>query len=142
LYLALDKLASDYGNETIRATTRQGFQMHGILKKNLKPAIAAIVKNLGSTLGACGDLNRNVMAPPAPFKNNPEYMYALEYADNVADLLTPQTGAYYDIWLDGEKVITGEEAPAAKAARQEHGTNLRDAIYAPQIQNCGNGTGR
>jgi sulfite reductase (ferredoxin) len=133
LYLALDKLASDYGNETIRATTRQGFQMHGILKKNLKPAIAAIVKNLGSTLGACGDLNRNVMAPPAPFKNNPEYMYALEYADNVADLLTPQTGAYYDIWLDGEKVITGEEAPAAKAARQEDGfVEGEEPIYGMQ----------
>jgi sulfite reductase (ferredoxin) len=133
LYLALDKLASDYGNETIRATTRQGFQMHGILKKNLKPAIAAIVKNLGSTLGACGDLNRNVMAPPAPFKNSPEYMYALEYADNVADLLTPQTGAYYDIWLDGEKVITGEEAPAAKAARQEDGfVEGEEPIYGMQ----------
>jgi sulfite reductase (ferredoxin) len=133
LYLALDKLASDYGNETIRATTRQGFQMHGILKKNLKPAIAAIVKNLGSTLGACGDLNRNVMAPPAPFKNSPEYMYALEYADNVADLLTPQTGAYYDIWLDGEKVITGEEAPAAKAARQENGfVEGEEPIYGMQ----------
>jgi sulfite reductase (ferredoxin) len=133
LYLALDKLASDYGNETIRATTRQGFQMHGILKKNLKPAIAAIVKNLGSTLGACGDLNRNVMAPPAPFKNSPEYMYALEYADNIADLLTPQTGAYYDIWLDGEKVITGEEAPAAKAARQEDGfVEGEEPIYGMQ----------
>jgi sulfite reductase (ferredoxin) len=107
--------------------------MHGILKKNLKPAIAAIVKNLGSTLGACGDLNRNVMAPPAPFKNNPEYMYALEYADNVADLLTPQTGAYYDIWLDGEKVITGEEAPAAKAARQEDGfVEGEEPIYGMQ----------
>ncbi len=133
LYLTLDRLASEYGNETIRATTRQGFQMHGILKKNLKPAIAAIVHNLGSTLGACGDLNRNVMAPPAPFKNNPQYMYALEYADKVADLLTPQTGAYYDIWLDGEKVISGEEAPEAKAARQAHGfTEGEEPIYGMQ----------
>ncbi|WP_310483600.1 sulfite reductase, ferredoxin dependent [Chamaesiphon sp. VAR_48_metabat_403] len=116
LYLALDRLASDYGNETIRATTRQGFQMHGILKKNLKPAIDAIVHNLGSTLGACGDLNRNVMAPPAPFKNKPEYRYALTYADRIADLLTPHTGAYYDIWLDGEKVITGEPVAEVKVA--------------------------
>ncbi|AFY94470.1 sulfite reductase, ferredoxin dependent [Chamaesiphon minutus] len=116
LYLALDRLASDYGNETIRATTRQGFQMHGILKKNLKPAITAIVQNMGSTLGACGDLNRNVMAPPAPFKNKPEYRYALTYADRIADLLTPQSGAYYEVWLDGEKVISGEPAPEVKAA--------------------------
>ncbi|MFH7029035.1 MAG: sulfite reductase, ferredoxin dependent [Heteroscytonema crispum UTEX LB 1556] len=122
LYLALDKLADEYGNHTLRATTRQGFQMHGILKKNLKAAIATIVKNMGSTLGACGDVNRNVMAPPAPFKNKPEYQYAWEYADNIAQLLTPQTGAYYEIWLDGEKAISAEENPEVKAARQKNGT--------------------
>ncbi|QIR37504.1 sulfite reductase, ferredoxin dependent [Tolypothrix sp. PCC 7910] len=122
LYLALDKLSDEYGNHTLRATTRQGFQLHGILKKNLKTAIATIVKNLGSTLGACGDINRNVMAPPVPWKNRPEYQYAWEYAQNVADLLSPQTGAYYEVWLDGEKAISAEESPEVKAARQ-HDTN-------------------
>ncbi|MBD2435999.1 sulfite reductase, ferredoxin dependent [Nostoc sp. FACHB-110] len=121
LYLALDKLADEYGNSTLRATTRQGFQLHGILKKNLKAAIATIIKNLGSTLGACGDINRNVMAPPVPFKNRPEYGYAWEYAQNIADLLSPQTGAYYEIWLDGEKAISAEEDPQVKAARQSNG---------------------
>lgn len=121
LYLTLDRLSDEYGNHTIRATTRQGFQLHGVLKKNLKAAIAAIVRSMGSTLGACGDLNRNVMAPPAPYKNRPEYQYAWEYADNVADLLTPQTGAYYEIWLDGEKVISAEENPEVIAARQRNG---------------------
>jgi sulfite reductase (ferredoxin) len=61
------------------------------------------------------------MAPPAPFKNRAEYQYAWEYADKIADLLTPQTGAYYEIWLDGEKVISGEESPEVKAARQSNG---------------------
>lgn len=122
LYLALDKLADEYGNNTLRATTRQGFQLHGILKKNLKAAIASIVTNLGSTLGACGDINRNVMAPPVPFKNRPEYQYAWEYAQNIADLLSPQTGAYYEIWLDGEKAISGEENPEVVAARERNGT--------------------
>ncbi|MEH2304607.1 sulfite reductase, ferredoxin dependent [Nostoc sp.] len=121
LYLALDKIADEYGNHTLRATTRQGFQLHGILKKNLKAAIATIVNNLGSTLGACGDINRNVMAPPAPFKNRPEYQYAWEYAQNIADLLSAQTGAYYEIWLDGEKAISAEENPEVKAARQRNG---------------------
>ncbi|MEH2443580.1 sulfite reductase, ferredoxin dependent [Nostoc sp.] len=121
LYLALDKIADEYGNHTLRATTRQGFQLHGILKKNLKSSIATIVKNLGSTLGACGDINRNVMAPPAPFKNRPEYQYAWEYAQNIADLLSAQTGAYYEIWLDGEKAISAEEDPEVKAARQRNG---------------------
>lgn len=122
LYLTLDKLSEEYGNQTLRATTRQGFQMHGILKKNLKSAIAAIIKNMGSTLGACGDVNRNVMAPPAPFKNKPEYQYAWEYAENIAQLLTPQTGAYYEIWLDEEKAISAEENPEVVAARQKNGT--------------------
>jgi sulfite reductase (ferredoxin) len=128
LYLTLDRLSQEYGNHTLRATTRQGFQIHGILKKNLKTVFAAIIRNMGSTLGACGDLNRNVMAPPAPYKNRPEYQYAWEYADKIADLLTPQTGAYYEIWLDGEKVISAEEAPEVKAARQRNinGTNFTD----------------
>ncbi|MDH6059139.1 sulfite reductase, ferredoxin dependent [Chrysosporum bergii ANA360D] len=134
LYLALDNLSEEYGNHTLRVTTRQGFQLHGILKKNLKAAIATIVKNMGSTLSACGDVNRNVMAPPAPFKNRPEYQYAWEYANHIADLLTPQSGAYYEIWLDGEKIITAEENPEVKAARQRNGTgtiihNNEEPIY-------------
>lgn len=121
LYLTLDRLSSEYGNDTLRVTTRQGFQLHGVRKQNLKATVAAIVKAMGSTLGACGDLNRNVMAPPAPFKNRPEYQYAWEYANRIADLMTPQTGAYYEIWLDGEKAISAEEAPEVKAARQRNG---------------------
>jgi sulfite reductase (ferredoxin) len=130
LFLALDKLADEYGNQTLRVTTRQGFQLHGILKKNLKTAISTIVQNLGSTLGACGDINRNVMAPPATFKNRPEYQYAWEYAQNIADLLSPQTGAYYEIWLDGEKAISGEEHPDVKAARERNGnrTIVHDSV--------------
>ncbi|MBE9166860.1 sulfite reductase, ferredoxin dependent [Pleurocapsales cyanobacterium LEGE 06147] len=122
LYLTLDRLSEEYGNHTLRVTTRQGFQIHGVLKKNLKATIAAILRNMGSTLGACGDLNRNVMAPPAPYKNKPEYQYAWEYSNKIADLLRPQTGAYYEIWLDGEKAISAEEAPEVKAARERNGT--------------------
>lgn len=121
LYVALDQLSEQYGNQTLRVTTRQGFQIHGILKKNLKTAVAEIIKNMGSTLGACGDLNRNVMAPPAPFKDRPEYIYARDYADSIADLLTPRTGAYYEIWLDGEKAITAESKPEVVEALQRNG---------------------
>jgi sulfite reductase (ferredoxin) len=131
LYLTLDRLSEEYGNDTLRTTTRQGFQIHGVLKKNLKTVISSIVRSMGSTLGACGDLNRNVMAPPAPFKNNPEYQYAWEYANNLADLLTPQTGAYYEIWLDGERVISGEEAPEVKAARQK---DHKGTVFADHVE--------
>jgi len=137
LYLTLDQLAEEYGNQTLRTTTRQGFQLHGILKQNLKAALAAIIKNLGTTLGACGDLNRNVMAPPTPFKQRPEYQYAWEYANNIAQLLTPQTGAYYEIWLDGEKAISAEENPEIVAVRQRNGTgttfhDTEEPIYGTQ----------
>jgi sulfite reductase (ferredoxin) len=136
LYLAMDKLASEHGNETMRITTRQGFQLHGILKKNLKDTIQKMVNNLGSTLGACGDVNRNVMAPPAPFKNSPAYQYTWEYADKIADLLAPQTGAYYEIWLDGEKAVSGE-APEVTTARTQNGNGTifhegEEPIYGTQ----------
>lgn len=145
LYLALDQLSETYGNHTLRATTRQGFQIHGILKKNLKTVIAEIIKHMGSTLGACGDVSRNVMAPPAPYKDRPEYVYAREYADNIADLLTPQTGAYYEIWLDGEKAITAEPNPEVQAAlsRNGNGTIIHDSeepiygtYYMPRKFKC------
>lgn len=123
LYLTLDRLSDEYGNHTLRATTRQGIQLHGVLKRNLKATIAAIVKSLGSTLGACGDLNRNVMAPPAPFKHRPEYQIARDYANHIADLLRPQTEAYYEIWLDGEKFLTSEEHPEVVEARQRNVNN-------------------
>ncbi len=139
LYSALDKLCDKYGNHTLRATTRQGFQIHGILKENLKTVIADITRNMGSTVGACGDINRNVMAPSAPFKNKPEYVYAREYAFKIADLLAPQAGAYYDIWLDGEVAVTSTEAPEVTEARNRQGTgtaktNISDVepIYGVQ----------
>jgi sulfite reductase (ferredoxin) len=124
LYLTLDRLSDAYGNQTLRVTTRQGFQLHGILKQNLKTAIASIIRDMGSTLGACGDINRNVMAPPPPYKNRPDYTYAWQYATYIADLLKPQTGAYYEIWLDDEKVITAEENSEVVAARQRNGNGI------------------
>lgn len=121
LYLTLDQLSEEYGNHTLRVTTRQGFQMHGVLKRNLKTAITTIVKNMGLTVSACGDVSRNVMAPPAPYKSRPEYEYAREYATRIAELLRPQTEAYYEIWLDGEKAITAEANPEVIAALQRNG---------------------
>jgi sulfite reductase (ferredoxin) len=129
LYLTIDRLSDEYGNHTIRVTTRQAFQLHGVLKKNLKATISAIVNNMGSTLSACGDVNRNVMSPPAPFRNRPEYEYAHKYANTIADLLTPQSGAYYEVWLDGEKAVTGEEDPEVVAARKRNinGSNIENS---------------
>ena len=103
LYLCLDDLSNSLGNGTLRATTRQAFQMHGIRKENLKRVINTIVNSMGSTLAACGDINRNVMAPPAPF-DTPEYKIARDLAIKVADLLTPVAaqGTFLELWADGD----------------------------------------
>jgi sulfite reductase (ferredoxin) len=127
LYLTLDDISDKYGNGSLRATTRQAFQLHGILKKNLKATLSDIIRSMGSTLAACGDVSRNVMAPPAPYKNKPEYVLARQYATNIADLLTPQTTAYYEIWLDGEKVVTTEEDPTVVAYRENRAGRVMGA---------------
>jgi len=99
-YSVFDLLASVYGNNTLRITTRQSIQFHGILKSGLRAVIQGINKSLLSTLAACGDVNRNVLAPPTP-----AYTKAREriYADckKVALALAPQTKAYHSIWIDG-----------------------------------------
>jgi sulfite reductase (NADPH) hemoprotein beta-component len=107
-WLAMDGLAHKYGNGTLRLTTRQTFQMHGILKWNLKPTLQKINSELMTTLAACGDVNRNVMCSPNPFQSDlhEEVSY---WARQVNDHLAPRTRAYHEIWLDGEKVIDGQQ---------------------------------
>ena len=100
-YLAIDRLAGEYANGTLRITSRQGFQLHGVLKSNLKHTIADINHNLLTTLGACGDVERNVMAPPAPFAT-PVYRELQRLADVIAQLFAPRSRAYHEIWLNGK----------------------------------------
>ncbi|KAF3775607.1 Sulfite reductase 1 ferredoxin [Nymphaea thermarum] len=136
LYLAMDELADEFGTGTLRLTTRQTFQLHGVLKQNLKTVMSTIIKNMGSTLGACGDLNRNVLAPAAPFLRK-DYLFAQETADNIAALLTPQSGAYYDLWVDGEKIMSAEPPEVVRVRNDNsHGTNFPDSpepIYGTQF---------
>lgn len=102
-YLAHDELGTKYANGTLRITTRQGIQFHGVLKKNVKTVIKEINHHLGTTIGACGDNVRNVMACPAPHHDRLKHKIG-EYAKAVSDQFYPQSGAYYEIWLEGEKV--------------------------------------
>ncbi len=101
-YLAIDELAGRYANGTLRFTSRQGIQLHGVLKNNLKATIAGINATLLTTLGACGDVNRNVMCCPAPIRGVRDQMQAI--ATRIALHLAPRTRAYHEIWLDGEPV--------------------------------------
>ncbi|MSU56708.1 MAG: NADPH-dependent assimilatory sulfite reductase hemoprotein subunit [Pedosphaera sp.] len=113
-----DDLAMRYGNNTLRITTRQSIQFHGVVKSGLRPLVKAINDSLLSTLAACGDVNRNVMAPPTP-----AYTVArarvFEDCYRVALALAPETKAYHSIWIDG--VQLNNEAPENK--------NFEDPLY-------------
>jgi sulfite reductase (ferredoxin) len=107
LYRLLDDLSTKHGQGDLRATTRQCFQIHGILKGNLKTVISSIMNIGSSTVGACGDVSRNVMISPAPFATG-AYKAAREWAKVFAHLFRPMTPAFSEIWLDGEKAATVE----------------------------------
>jgi sulfite reductase (NADPH) hemoprotein beta-component len=100
-WLALDAIARTWANGTLRLTTRQAFQLHGVLKRNLKASIRAINDSLLDTLAACGDVNRNVLCTAVPERSAVHrQVYALAVA--VSKHLTPRTTAYHEIWLEGE----------------------------------------
>src|SRR5437763_2523748 len=100
-WLTLDEIARHYGNGTLRITTRQTIQLHGVIKSNLKEAMQRIDRALLTTIAACGDVNRNVICNPNPLQS-PAYAAAMETARAVSDHLLPRTPAYREIWLDGE----------------------------------------
>jgi sulfite reductase (ferredoxin) len=104
-YLVHDELATRYGNGTLRITTRQDFQFHCVLKKNLKSVIRGINSKLGTTFGSCGDTNRNVLACPAPSQDRIK-LEVDQYVKTISDKLLPKTRAYHEIWLNGEKIET------------------------------------
>jgi len=102
-WLAMDELARTYANGTLKLTTRQAFQFHGVLKWNMKKTLQAINDALLTTLAACGDVNRNVMCNPNPYQSE-VHAEVYEWAKMLSDHLLPRTRAYYEIWLDEEKV--------------------------------------
>ena len=125
--LAQIDLGDQLGNQTIRLTTRQAIQFHGILKHNLKETIARINAVQLSTLGACGDVNRNVMCCPAPYKDSVrDEMQQL--ARVVTDHLAPRTPAYHQIWLREE----GEEEKVEIVGPPEAIEPIYRDIYLPR----------
>lgn len=107
-WLEVDRLADEVGNGTIKLTTRQAFQLHGVVKTDLKQTIAAVNQSAMSTIAACGDVNRNVMCNPNPHLSA-VHGRVLKLAQEISDHLTPRTRAYHEIWLDGEQLSSSEE---------------------------------
>jgi sulfite reductase (NADPH) hemoprotein beta-component len=107
-WLALDRVARDYGSGSVRLTTRQSVQLHGVIKSNLQSTLRAIDSVLLNSIAACGDVNRNVMCNPNPYASR-AHAAALDLAREISDHLTPRTPAYREIWLDGERIAGGED---------------------------------
>lgn len=108
-WLAMDQIARDYGNGTMRLTTRETFQLHGVIKFNARAAIKKLDSVLLDTIAACGDVNRNVMSASNPNLSS-AHQAAYDLGKSISDHLLPRTKAYREIWLDGQKVMGGEEA--------------------------------
>ncbi len=109
-WLALDEIARRYGNQTLRLTTRQAFQFHGVIKTELKPTLQAINAALIDTIAACGDVNRNVLVGANPVESR-AHAAVYECAKALSEHFLPKTRAYHEIWLDGEKVVGEESEP-------------------------------
>ncbi len=107
-WLQMDRLADQYANGTMKLTTRQTFQLHGVIKKNLKKTIQGVNDVLLTTIAACGDVNRNVMSYANPFESD-IHAQAYQLAKEISDHLIPGTTAYHEIWLDKKLLAGGEK---------------------------------
>ena len=108
-WLKLDAIATRYANHSLRITTRQAFQFHGVIKRELKATMQAINAALIDTLAACGDVNRNVLVAANPLESR-AHAEVQAWAAKLSEHLLPNTRAYYEIWLDEERVAgSGEE---------------------------------
>ena len=125
-WLVLDRLAEEVASPSLRMTTRQTFQFHGVLKGNVKKLVKGMHAVLLDSIAACGDVNRNVMAPPNPERSG-VLQQVYEQACAWSQFALPKTHAYHEIWLDDEMVAGGE-----KESEPMYG-----ATYLPRKFKCG-----
>jgi len=124
-YLEHDKIAGELGNGTLRVTTRQGFQTHGVLKGDLKECIRRINESGVTTWGACGDVVRNTIAAAAPI-DDPAHRDAQRLAKEISQAFLARSTAYADIWLNDEKL------PVTVNSDQSENTSQEEPIYGKQ----------
>lgn len=129
-------LGEQLGDGTLRITTRQGLQLHGVLKENLKESIRRINQVQLTTIAACGDVRRNLMCSPAPYKADPVYDQLQILSDQLALELRPQTTAYHELWLTneetGERIQAGGEGPRKFDATKKDDEPLYGKAYLPR----------
>ena len=123
-------LCDEVGNGTLRITTRQGLQLHGVVKSNLKQVIRRINEVQLTTLAACGDVERNVMCSPCPYKGDPVYDQMQDLADRLSVHLRPHTSAYHELWLTDQD--TGEKIRAGGGANGHEVEPIYGPTYLPR----------
>jgi sulfite reductase (ferredoxin) len=123
-------LCDELGNATLRATTRQGLQLHGIVKENLWQTIHRINEVQLTTLAACGDVERNIMCCPAPHHHDPVHAQMQELTDRLAEHLAPRTRAYHEIWL--KDPATGEQRLVAGGSNGHEVEPVYGPTYLPR----------
>ena len=107
-WVAIHEVAGDYSTGVIKITSRQTIQLHGLIKSNIKPTIEAFNSAKLDSVATCGDINRNVLCSAHP-KQSPIHEQVFAYADKISELLMPKTRAYYEIWLDEEKLVDKQD---------------------------------
>jgi sulfite reductase (NADPH) hemoprotein beta-component len=107
-WVAMNNVADEHSTGVIKITTRQTVQLHGILKSHIKPTISSFNEALLDSIATCGDINRNVTCASHP-KQSAVHAEVFSYADKISQLLMPKTKAYYEIWLDEEKIVDKKE---------------------------------
>lgn len=123
-------LCDEVGNGTLRITTRQGLQLHGVVKSDLKQVIRRINEVQLTTLAACGDVERNVMCSPCPYKGDPVYDQMQDLTDQLAEHLRPHTTAYHEIWLTDQE--TGEKQHAGGGSNGHEVEPIYGPTYLPR----------
>jgi sulfite reductase (NADPH) hemoprotein beta-component len=107
-WLAMDRICEERANGTLKITTRQTFQLHGIIKKNLKKAMQEMNQALMDTIAACGDVNRNVMCGSNPDESE-VHREVFEFSKKWSEHMLPKSSAYHEIWMDKKVVMSTEE---------------------------------
>lgn len=121
-WLKMDAIANTYGNQTMRITTRQALQFHGIIKFEMKKTIQAMDAAALDSISGCGDVNRNVMCTPDP-SLSPLHAEVFPWAQKISDHLLPRSRAYHEIWLDeppGKTLVAGGEAEEVEPLYGKH----------------------
>ncbi len=133
-YIAHDEISRRWANGTLRVTTRQDFQLHGVLKGDIKKSIRAINDALLTTLGGCGDVERNIMCCPEPLVDDFHAQVQGAISAMVTEL-TPRTAAYHEIWLDGE-VVRSSEPEVEPLYREQYLPRKFKTTVALEGDNC------